>query len=245
MSRPALEVADIFRDHGAAWREANRGHVSLAQLKVMSAIESCRTAALGGHVARCEDCAHTTIAYNSCRNRHCPKCQGAAAREWMEERQAELLPVPYFHIVFTLPSAIGDIAYQNKAAIYDLLFKAGAETLLTIAAGRTGSAAVLLVTERGSLTPSRNLPSSGSEIAPDQPRHDANPCGGRERRAQPRQFMEHARHVVGAAEGNHAQLPVPSLMHARVDRTLRRSAGGSCWISEGFRPASRAKILSA
>jgi hypothetical protein len=134
VARPALEVADIFRDHGAAWRDANRGHVSLAQLKVMSAIESCRTAALGGHVARCEDCAHTTIAYNSCRNRHCPKCQGAAAREWMEDRQAELLPVPYFHIVFTLPAAIGDIAYQNKAAIYDLLFKASAETMLTIAA---------------------------------------------------------------------------------------------------------------
>jgi hypothetical protein len=134
VARPALEVADIFRDHGAAWRHANRGHVSLAQMKVMSAIESCRTAALGGHVARCEDCAHTTVAYNSCRNRHCPKCQGAAARTWMEERQAELLPVPYFHIVFTLPSAIGDIAYQNKAAIYDLLFKASAETMLTIAA---------------------------------------------------------------------------------------------------------------
>lgn len=134
MARPALEVADIFRDHGATWRAANRGHVSLAQLKVMSAIESCRTAALGGHVARCEDCQHTTIAYNSCRNRHCPKCQGAAARTWMEEREAELLPVPYFHIVFTLPAAIGDIAYQNKAAIYDLLFKASAETMLTIAA---------------------------------------------------------------------------------------------------------------
>ena len=134
MARPALEVADIFRDHGAAWREANRGHVSLAQMKVMSAIESCRTAALGGHVARCEDCQHTIIAYNSCRNRHCPKCQGAAARTWMEEREAELLPVAYFHIVFTLPSAIGDIAYQNKRLIYDLLFKASAETMLTIAA---------------------------------------------------------------------------------------------------------------
>ncbi|HEX7865708.1 MAG TPA: IS91 family transposase [Variovorax sp.] len=134
MARPALEVADIFRDHGLAWRAANAGHVSLGQLKVMRAIESCRTAALGGHVARCEDCAHTTIAYNSCRNRHCPKCQGAAAREWMEERQAELLPVPYFHIVFTLPAAIGNIAYQNKAAIYALLFKASAETMLTIAA---------------------------------------------------------------------------------------------------------------
>jgi hypothetical protein len=134
MARSALEVADIFRDHGAAWRHANRGHVSLCQLKVMSAIESCRTAALGGHVARCQDCTYTTIAYNSCRNRHCPKCQGAAAREWLAAREAELLPVPYFHVVFTLPSAIGDLAYQNKAVIYDLLFKASSEAMLTIAA---------------------------------------------------------------------------------------------------------------
>ena len=136
MGRPSLEVADIFCDHGPAWREANRGHVSLDQLKVMSAIESCRTAALGGHVARCENqaCGYTTIAYNSCRNRHCPKCQGAQAREWMEAREAELLAVPYFHIVFTLPSRIAAIAYQNKAVIYDLLFKASAETMLTIAA---------------------------------------------------------------------------------------------------------------
>jgi len=110
--------------------------VSLGQLKVMSAIERCRTAALGGHVMRCENdaCAYTAIAYNSCRNRHCPKCQGAAAREWMAARAAELLPVPYFHVVFTLPSAIGDIAYQNKAVIYDLVFTASAETMLTIAA---------------------------------------------------------------------------------------------------------------
>jgi predicted Zn-ribbon and HTH transcriptional regulator len=121
MSRPALEVADIFRGHGAAWRRANAGHVSLDQLKVMSAIERCRTAALGGHVARCEDCAHTVIAYNSCRNRHCPKCQGTAAKQWLAEREAELLPVPYFHVVFTLPAPIADIAYQNKAMIYDLL----------------------------------------------------------------------------------------------------------------------------
>jgi hypothetical protein len=134
LSRPALEVADIFRDHGPAWRQANAGHVSLAQLKVMSAIERCRTAALGGHVARCEDCAHTTIAYNSCRNRHCPKCQGAAAQAWLADREAELLPVPYFHVVFTLPAAIARIAYQNKAVVYDLLFRASAETLLTIAA---------------------------------------------------------------------------------------------------------------
>ena len=133
MSRPALEVADIFRDHGPAWRTANAGHVSLGQLKVMSAIENCRTAALGGHVARCEDCAYTTIAYNSCRNRHCPKCQGAAAKQWLAERQADLLPVPYYHIVFTMPAAIADIAYQNKAVVYDLLFKASAETMLTIA----------------------------------------------------------------------------------------------------------------
>src|SRR5208282_2184973 len=136
MSPPSLEVADIFRDHGAAWRRANAGHVSLGQIKVMSAIERCRTAALGGHVARCENekCAHTVIAYNSCRNRHCPKCQGAAAREWLAEREAELLQVPYFHVVYTLPAAIADIAYQNKSVIYDLLFKASAETTLTIAA---------------------------------------------------------------------------------------------------------------
>jgi len=134
VSRPALEVADIFRGHGPAWRQANAGHVSLGQLKVMSAIENCRTAALGGHVARCEDCGYTTIAYNSCRNRHCPKCQGAVAKQWLAEREAELLPVPYFHVVFTLPAAIADIAYQNKAVIYDLLFKASAETLVTIAA---------------------------------------------------------------------------------------------------------------
>jgi hypothetical protein len=132
--RPALEVADIFRDHGPAWRRANAGHVSLGQLKVMSAIESCRTAARGGHVTRCEKCAHSQISYNSCRNRHCPKCQGAAAKDWLAAREADLLPVPYFHVVFTLPATIADIAYQNKAVIYDLLFKASAETLTTIAA---------------------------------------------------------------------------------------------------------------
>jgi Putative transposase/Transposase zinc-binding domain len=134
VSRSKLEVADILRDHGAAWRSVNAGHVSLGQLKVMSAIERCRTAALGGHVERCERCSHTVIAYNSCRNRHCPKCQGAAAREWLAEREAELLPVPYYHVVFSLPAQIADIAYQNKAVIYDLLFKASSETMLTIAA---------------------------------------------------------------------------------------------------------------
>jgi hypothetical protein len=134
VSRPALEVADIFREHGPAWRQANAGHVSLDQLKVMSAIENCRTAALGGHVLRCENCSHVEIAYNSCRNRHCPKCQAAAAKEWLAAREAELLQVPYFHVVFTLPAQIADIAYQNKAVIYDLLFKASSETMLVIAA---------------------------------------------------------------------------------------------------------------
>ena len=113
-----------------------RGHISIEQLKVMSAIEACRTADLGGHVARCSNptCGHTTIAFNSCKNRHCPKCQGSQAREWLEARKAELLEVPYFHVVFTLPTRIGAIAYQNKVVIYDLLFKASAETLTTIAA---------------------------------------------------------------------------------------------------------------
>jgi hypothetical protein len=149
LPRPPLEVADIFRAHGPAWRRANAGHVSLGQLKVMSAIESCRTAALGGHVARCEKCRHTLIAYNSCRNRHCPKCQGLAAKEWLAERAAELLPVPYYHVVFTLPATIADIAYYNKSVIYDLLFKVAAEALTTIAAdpkhlgARVGLIAVL------------------------------------------------------------------------------------------------------
>ena len=123
----------IFRAHRPAWRQANAGHVSLDQLKVMIAIQRCRTAALGGHLERCEDCHHTSIAYNSCRNRHCPKCQGEAAKQWLAERQADLLPVSYYHVVFTLPAAIAEIAYQNKAVVYDLLFKASAETMLTIA----------------------------------------------------------------------------------------------------------------
>jgi hypothetical protein len=131
--RPSLEVADIFRDHGPAWRAANAGHVSLDQMKVMRAVERCRTAALGGHVARCEDCAHEHIAYNSCRNRHCPKCQAGAAQAWLAAREAELLPVGYFHLVFTLPGPIADIAYQNKRVVYDLLMRASAETTLTIA----------------------------------------------------------------------------------------------------------------
>ena len=136
MTRPQLEVADIFRRFGPAWRAANAGHLSLAQRRVMRAVELCRTAELGGHVEQCADCAHTRIAYNSCRNRHCPKCQGAAARDWLAAREADLLPVGYFHVVFTLPAEIADIAWQNKAVIYDLLFRASSESMLTIAADR-------------------------------------------------------------------------------------------------------------
>ena len=149
MPRERLEVADIFRAHGAAWRKARNGHLSLGQLKVMSAIEQCRTAALGGHVAACRDCGHRHIAYNSCRNRHCPKCQGAAATDWLAARQAELLTVEYYHLVFTLPAPIADIAYQNKAVVYGILLKASAETTITIAAdtkhlgARVGLTAVL------------------------------------------------------------------------------------------------------
>jgi hypothetical protein len=147
--RTSLEVADIFHAAGPAYRAAHAGHLSLHQLKVMSAIEHCRTAALGGHVEACTDCGHWRIAYNSCRNRHCPKCQGAAARTWLAEREADLLPVGYFHVVFTLPAEVADIAFQNKALVYDLLFRAASETMLTIAAdpkhlgARIGITAVL------------------------------------------------------------------------------------------------------
>jgi predicted RNA-binding Zn-ribbon protein involved in translation (DUF1610 family) len=134
MVRPALEVADIFRAHGPAWRQTQQSHLSLGQLKVMSAIEQCRSAALGGHVLHCPACAHDEIAYNSCRNRHCPKCQASAAKRWLEARQTELLPVDYYHVVFTLPAPISAIAYTNKAVIYRLLFEVAAETLRTIAA---------------------------------------------------------------------------------------------------------------
>jgi hypothetical protein len=113
MSGLKLEVADIFRRFGSAWRAANEAHISLSQRRVMTAIEICRTAELGGHVERCEDCAHTRIAYNSCRNRHCPKCQWRAAQAWLVARKGELLPVPYFHIVFTLPAGLRPIAYSS------------------------------------------------------------------------------------------------------------------------------------
>jgi hypothetical protein len=147
--RASLEVADIFRTAGSAYRSIHAGHLSLGQLKVMSAIEACRTGALGGHVEGCEGCGHRRIAYNSCRNRHCPKCQGAAARVWLAEREADLLPVGYFHVVFTLPAEVAEIAFHNKAVLYDLLFQAASRTMMTIAAdpkhlgARIGITAVL------------------------------------------------------------------------------------------------------
>ena len=128
------EVADVFRRHGPEWRAAQAGHLDRMQRRVMGAIEACRTAALGGHMRRCADCGHAEIAYNSCRNRHCPKCQGAARAAWVAARQAELLPVPYFHVVFTLPAAVGAVAFQNKAVVYGILFRAATETLRLIAA---------------------------------------------------------------------------------------------------------------
>ena len=134
MGRAALEVADVFRACGPAWREAQAGRLSLGQLKAMSAIEQCRSAALGGHVLRCEACGEVEIAYNSCRNRHCPKCQGQAAHRWLQARQADLLPVDYYHVVFTLPAPIGALAWHNKARLYAMLFEVAAETLLTLAA---------------------------------------------------------------------------------------------------------------
>ncbi len=126
------QLEDIFRDFGSAWCKVNAEHISLGQLKLMTAIERCRSAALGGHVLRCTGCQTQQIAYNSCRNRHCPKCQVSEAQRWLEVRQSELLPVEYFHVVFTLPAPISDIAYQNKAVIYNILFKAASQTLLTI-----------------------------------------------------------------------------------------------------------------
>ncbi|HWE18126.1 MAG TPA: IS91 family transposase [Hyphomicrobiaceae bacterium] len=134
MSRPMLEVADVLRRHGEAFRARNAGHLDRSARRVMGAVEVCRTAALGGHVARCRDCGHTAISYNSCRNRHCPKCQAGAAREWLQARATDLLPVAYFHVVFTLPAQVAAIAFQNKAVVYALLFEAAAETLRTIAA---------------------------------------------------------------------------------------------------------------
>ena len=177
MPKLTLEISDIFRRFGPAWRRANAGHVSLSQLKVMSAIEACRTEALGGHVAECAKCGHNHVAYNSCKNRHCPKCQGPAARDWMEARAEDLLPVEYFHFVFTLPAEIAQIVYWNKRAIYGLLFKASAETVTTIAAdpkrmgARVGMTSVLH-TWGSALThhPHIHMIVTGGGLSPDRAR---------------------------------------------------------------------------
>jgi hypothetical protein len=146
MTRPQLEIADIFRHHGQQWRDTHQGHVSLSQLKIMSAIENCRTPVLGGHILRCQACEHIHISYNSCRNRHCPKCQASSAKKWLEARQAQLLPVDYYHLVFTLPKEVANLAYYNKSVMYGLLFKVAAETLLTIGGDVKGLGAKLGVT---------------------------------------------------------------------------------------------------
>jgi Putative transposase/Transposase zinc-binding domain len=174
VARSPLEVADVLNAHGDAYIARHRGHLSRGQLKVMGAIRACRTAALGGHVARCEGCDHVAVAYNSCRNRHCPKCQGQTARAWLARRQADLLPVPYYHVVFTLPAPVAALAFQNKAVVYDLLFRTAAGTLLTIAAdprhlgARIGLTAVLH-TWGSALThhPHVHIVVPGGGLAPD------------------------------------------------------------------------------
>ena len=137
--RPAFELADVFRRHGETYQRANAGHLGRVERRVISAVVACRTAALGGHVERCDDCGLTRIAYNSCANRHCPKCQGAARAQWLAAREAELLPVPYFHVVFTLPPAAAEIAFQNKQTVYGLLMRAAAQALTDLAAKRLGA----------------------------------------------------------------------------------------------------------
>jgi Putative transposase/Transposase zinc-binding domain len=132
--RGAVEVADVLRRHGEAYRQAHGTHMGRVERRIMAAIAACRTAALGGHVEQCTQCGQRRIAYNSCRNRHCPKCQNLARAEWLEARRAELLPVPYFHVVFTLPAQVREIAFHNKAVVYDILMRTAAETLRTIAA---------------------------------------------------------------------------------------------------------------
>src|ERR1700745_1856179 len=134
MDRPRLEVGEVFRRYGGTYRQQHARSLSPAQLRVMSAIERCRTAALGGHIEQCDQCQFQRIAYNSCRDRHCPKCQSLARAQWIQDRQAELLDTQYFHVVFTVPEEIAAIAYQNKKVVYDILFRATSETLRTIAA---------------------------------------------------------------------------------------------------------------
>lgn len=182
--RPALEVADIFRHHGPAYRQAHADHVGGTERRVMAAIEACRTPALGGHIERCADCGFVRCAYNSCRDRHCPKCQGLARAEWLEARQAELLPVPYFHVVFTVPAPVAEIAFHNKAVVYAILFRAAAEALRSVAAdprylGAEIGAIAVLHTWGQALHhhPHLHCIVPGGGISPDQTRWIACPPG--------------------------------------------------------------------
>jgi hypothetical protein len=224
--RPALEVADIFRAHGPAWRDDQRGHLSLAQLKVMSAITQCRTAALGGHVLRCDGCGLDQVSYNSCRNRHCPKCQSSAAKRWLDARQADLLPVEYYHVVFTLPAPIADIAYQNKAALYGLLFDIAAKTLMRIAAdpkhlGASIGATLVLHTWGSALTHHPHVHGivPGGGLAPDGSRWVACRPGfflpvRVLSRLFRRRFLEELQRLHGSGQlrffGEHAALAEPA-----------------------------------
>jgi Transposase zinc-binding domain len=203
MGRPALEVADILREHGPAWRQAQRGHLSLAQLKEMSAITQCRRATLGGQVLRCEGCGTDQVAYNACRNRHCPKCQSTAAKRWLDARQAGLLPAEYCHVVFTLPAPIADLAYQNKAAVYGLLFGVAAKVLQTIAADPKHLGAHRC-----------HAGASHQGLGADAP----PPCARRRAR---RQALAGRQAMGGVPAGD---LPVGARVVAAVPPTLRRRA---------------------
>ena len=182
--RPVLEVADIFRRHGPAYRQVHADHLGGTERRVMAAIEACRTPTLGGHVEHCADCGFSRHAYNSCRDRHCPKCQGLAQAEWLAARQAELLPVPYFHVVFTVPAPVADLAFHNKAAVYGILFHAAAEALRDVAGDRrhlgaeVGAIAVLHTWGQAlHHHPHLHCIVPGGGLSPDQTRWVACPPG--------------------------------------------------------------------
>ena len=256
MQTSSLEVADIFRAAGAGYRAAQAGHLSLAQLKVMSAIQNCRTAALGGHVDGCDDCGHLRVAYNSCRNRHCPKCQGAAARTWLAEREADLLPVGYFHVVFTLPAEVADIAWQNKAVVYDLLFRAASETMMTIAAdprhlgARIGITAVLH-TWGSAMThhPHVHMIVPGGGISPDGMRWVASrarlpPAGPGAGQALPPTVSDPPDRTARMRASSPSSAPRPILpTGARSLATSRRSGRSDGW-SMPSRPSPAPKRCS-
>ena len=242
MERPALEVADIFRAHGPAWRQAQHGHLSLGQLKVMSAIEQCRSAALGGHVLRCDACEHTEIAYNSCRNRHCPKCQASAARRWLEARQNDLLPVEYYHVVFTLPAPIAALAWYNKAVIYRLLFEVAAETLCTIAAdpkhlGARIGATLVLHTWGSALTHHPHVHGivPGGGLSPDGERWVAcRPGFFLPVRVLSRLFRRRFLEATGQAHTAPASCASSANMRALADATAFAAGWRRCDIANGW-----------